>query len=243
MSTATRPAGPTTALAALTAALPTVLEALPLGRPVQAGAPAGPGVPLPEGAAAVVTGFRGTRGGTAVVVVGADLQAAVAAAEGIDLAAAVGPAIDAVAQAAGPAVADTAQVVPGAQALTSLPAGAAVVPLLDDSGAVLAVVALALDERAGATGAVPAPRAAGGGALNLLRDVEMAVTVELGRTRMTVKDLLSLTPGTVVELDRAAGAPADLLVNGRLIARGEVVVVDEDYGIRIVEIVSGEGTT
>jgi flagellar motor switch protein FliN/FliY len=77
-----------------------------------------------------------------------------------------------------------------------------------------------------------------GGGLDLLRDVAMEVTVELGRTRMTVRELLSLTPGAVVELDRAAGSPADLLVNGTLIARGEIVVVDEDFGIRITEIVA-----
>jgi flagellar motor switch protein FliN/FliY len=76
------------------------------------------------------------------------------------------------------------------------------------------------------------------GGLDLLRDVSMEVTVELGRTRMTVRELLSLSPGAVVELDRAAGSPADLLVNGTLIARGEVVVVDEDFGIRITEILA-----
>jgi flagellar motor switch protein FliN/FliY len=65
----------------------------------------------------------------------------------------------------------------------------------------------------------------------------MEVTAVLGHTRMTVRELLSLTPGSVVELDRAAGSPADLLVNGTLIARGEVVVVDEEYGIRITELV------
>lgn len=74
--------------------------------------------------------------------------------------------------------------------------------------------------------------------LELLHNVEMAVTAELGRTRMTVRDLLSLMPGTVVELDSAAGSPVDLLVNGTLIARGEVVVVDEEFGVRITEIVS-----
>lgn len=74
--------------------------------------------------------------------------------------------------------------------------------------------------------------------LEMLRDVEMEVTVEIGRTRMTVRELLELTPGQVVELDRAAGSPADLLVNGTLLARGEIVVVDEDFGIRITEIVS-----
>lgn len=74
-------------------------------------------------------------------------------------------------------------------------------------------------------------------ALRLLHNVEMSVTVELGRTRMTVRNVLGLTPGSVVELDRAAGSPVDLLVNGTLIARGEVVVIDEEYGVRISEIV------
>jgi flagellar motor switch protein FliN/FliY len=82
----------------------------------------------------------------------------------------------------------------------------------------------------------PALTLPGHGGLDLLRDVSMEVTVELGRTRMTVRELLSLSPGAVVELDRAAGSPADLLVNGTLIARGEIVVVDEDFGIRITEI-------
>ena len=76
------------------------------------------------------------------------------------------------------------------------------------------------------------------GALDLLGDVEMGVTAELGRTRMTVRDLLNLSPGAVVELDRVAGSPVDLLVNGTLIARGEVVVVDDEFGVRISEIIS-----
>ncbi|MBS42796.1 MAG: flagellar motor switch protein FliN [Nocardioides sp.] len=73
--------------------------------------------------------------------------------------------------------------------------------------------------------------------IEMLHGVEMEVTVELGRTRMPVRDLLALAPGAVLTLDRAAGSPADLLVNGRLIARGEVVVVDEDFGLRITEII------
>lgn len=81
---------------------------------------------------------------------------------------------------------------------------------------------------------------AGGRGIEMLHGVEMEVTVELGRTRMPVRDLLALAPGAVLELDRAAGSPADLLVNGRLIARGEVVVVDEDFGLRVTEIISDE---
>ena len=79
--------------------------------------------------------------------------------------------------------------------------------------------------------------------IELLHGVDMEVTVELGRTRLAVRDLLALAPGAVVELDRAAGAPADLLVNGRLIARGEVVVVDEDFGLRITEIVESRAAS
>lgn len=75
--------------------------------------------------------------------------------------------------------------------------------------------------------------------LDLLHDVDMEVTVELGRTTMPIRDLLALQPGMVVEIDRAAGGPIDVLVNGRLIACGEVVVIDEEFGIRITEIVSG----
>ena len=74
--------------------------------------------------------------------------------------------------------------------------------------------------------------------LDQLAHVEMEVTVEIGRTRMTIGELLSLIPGQVIELDRAAGTPADLFVNGTLLARGEVVVVDEDFGLRVSEIVS-----
>ena len=74
--------------------------------------------------------------------------------------------------------------------------------------------------------------------VELLHGVSMEVTVELGRTRLSVRELLALTPGDVLELDRAAGSPADLLVNGRLIARGEVVVVDEDFALRVTEIVA-----
>lgn len=74
--------------------------------------------------------------------------------------------------------------------------------------------------------------------IDLLRDVMMGVSVELGRTRMSVQDILGLTPGAIIELDRAAGAPVDVLVNGKLIAHGEVVVLDEEFAVRISEVVS-----
>jgi flagellar motor switch protein FliN/FliY len=77
----------------------------------------------------------------------------------------------------------------------------------------------------------------------LLAEVEMGVTAELGRTEMTVRDLLSLTPGAVIDLDRTAGAPVDVLVNGTPIARGEVVVIDEQFGIRVSEILTNPATS
>lgn len=76
--------------------------------------------------------------------------------------------------------------------------------------------------------------------LGLLGDVPLLVTAELGRTTMHMRELLSLAPGSIVELDRLAGSPIDVLVNGKTVARGEVVVVDEEFGIRIVEIVDPE---
>jgi len=88
----------------------------------------------------------------------------------------------------------------------------------------------------------PLPEQMGGGpaqrGLDLIMDVQMRVTVELGRSTMTVEDVLSLGPGSVVELNKLAGEPVDILVNSRLIARGEVVVVDENFGVRVTEIVS-----
>ena len=77
--------------------------------------------------------------------------------------------------------------------------------------------------------------------LGLLRDVEMQVTVELGRTKMAIGSILSLLPGDVVELDRSANAPVDVLINGTLLAHGEVVLVDDEFGVRITEVVEPEG--
>lgn len=72
--------------------------------------------------------------------------------------------------------------------------------------------------------------------LQRIAGVEMDLTVEVGRTRMAVRDVLDLEPGRIVELDRSAGAPADVLLNGRVIAHGEIVVVDQDYAVRITRI-------
>ncbi|MDW8207175.1 MAG: flagellar motor switch protein FliN [Chloroherpetonaceae bacterium] len=74
--------------------------------------------------------------------------------------------------------------------------------------------------------------------LDLILDIPLEVTVELGRVQMLIRDVLELSSGSIVELDRVAGEPVDLLVNGRLMARGEVVVIEDNFGIRITEIIS-----
>ncbi len=85
------------------------------------------------------------------------------------------------------------------------------------------------------------PQAASGGGemnLNLILDVAVTLALEVGRARMPVRELLQLAPGSIVELDRLAGEPLDVLVNGVRIARGEVVVVNEKFGIRLTDVVS-----
>jgi flagellar motor switch protein FliN len=74
--------------------------------------------------------------------------------------------------------------------------------------------------------------------IDLILDVQLRVTVELGRKLMSVRDILALGPGSVVELDKVAGEPVDVLVNDRLIATGEVVVADDNFGVRITDIVN-----
>ncbi|KJD46938.1 flagellar motor switch phosphatase FliY [Paenibacillus terrae] len=74
--------------------------------------------------------------------------------------------------------------------------------------------------------------------LNLLMDIPLRVTVELGRTQKQIKDILELSQGSIIELDKLAGEPVDILVNNKLIAKGEVVVIDENFGVRVTDIVS-----
>lgn len=217
---------------------------------------------LTTGDRAVSLHLRGAATGTLVVVVSAALAAALE--EGPlghqELVAALGPAL----ADAGTALEQYCAAPLQLEAAYEVEAGVALAGLADDrlsatvtlraEGQHVATLALLVDPPAPA--AIPQPRGTVGAAahdfqplngtsstqrasrpLDLLHDVEMGLTAELGRTRMTVRDLLSLTPGAVVELDRAAGSPVDVLVNGTLIARGEVVVVDEEFAIRISEIV------
>jgi len=82
----------------------------------------------------------------------------------------------------------------------------------------------------------------GAGNLGLILGVQLEMTVEMGKSRMPVKDILEIRQGSVIELDRQAGDPVDVIVNGQLIARGDVVVIDDNFGVRITEIVSNRET-
>ena len=227
------------ALAAATAGA----AVLPAAEPIRAGDPRPGDVSVVEPfAGAVVADLEAPASGRIAVLVGPDLVAALAGSPlgGLDLAAALQPTLDKVAEALDTRVGAARQVdlglVVGDIGLPfvtvplegSAPAGAILLP----HSALAARTAPGFDDAP-----VPAPHDHRRG-IEMLHGVDMEVTVEIGRTRMTVRELLDLSPGAVLELDRAAGSPADLLVNGRLIARGEVVVIDEDFGLRITEIVT-----
>ena len=193
-------------------------------------------VPLPPQAASAVTaGLSGEVTGDVVLILSADVVEALnnSPVGKMDVAAALRPALEAAAATLGRVRVASERLEEPVAALDGL----------RDKGMFVAVPLLADGEHQ-ATFALQVTLPTAGrvgvqrGSLDLLRHVAMEVTVEIGRTRMTVQELLSLHPGEVVELDRAASAPADLLVNGTLIARGEVVVVDEDFGLRISEIVT-----
>lgn len=72
--------------------------------------------------------------------------------------------------------------------------------------------------------------------LDLIRDIEVTLRVELGRTDMLIEEVMALSPGQVIELDKLAGEPLDILINNKLLAKGEVVVVDDNFGVRITSI-------
>ena len=95
--------------------------------------------------------------------------------------------------------------------------------------------------RRSAPGAPARARRPGPATLERLHDVPVELAVEIGRTRMTIGETLALGPGSIVTLNRLAGEPVDLLVNGKPIARGEVVVIDEEFGLRVTEVVSDAG--
>jgi len=74
--------------------------------------------------------------------------------------------------------------------------------------------------------------------IGIIKDVPLEVTVELGRTKKLISDVLDFAPGTIIELDKIAGEPIDVLVNGKFVAKGEVVVIEESFGVRVTEIIN-----
>jgi flagellar motor switch protein FliN len=248
---------------ALQAAL-AALAALPIADPLEVGDRITDPSALTFDGVAVTARFTGGSNGEVLVAVERPVSEALqnSALGALDLTAALGPALEAAAATVGTVTVGPGQVLdvqPALDALLTKP-NAAVIPLLHE-GNVRAVVGISIADTqetntvhtlpqypsaAEVRGAPTAATALGAQqirrGLDLLRDVHMEVTAQIGATRMTVNELLSLTDGAVVELDRAAGAPADLLVNGHLIARGEVVVIDENFGLRITEIVVGDET-
>jgi flagellar motor switch protein FliN/FliY len=258
--------GPDLALAAASAAAAVLPSVEPL---VAAGAQPGNEHVTASFSGAAIVELDGPRGGRIAILVGDELTGALASSpiDGLDLAAAAQPALDAAAAVLGTS-ARAARTVGLDLVLSDIGEPFTVVPLIGSgiAASVLIQDQLLADapEPPAVTPEVSTPRTAPEPAataaaqpsvpaapqpstgtvtplprrgIEMLHGVDMEVTVELGRTRMTVRDLLALTPGAVLELDRAAGSPADLLVNGRLIARGEVVVVDEDFGLRVTEII------
>lgn len=225
---------------------------LPSAEPLTPGSPlaGGEGVAEPF-AGAVIADFEGDyAGGRVAVLVGDDLVAALAASPlgGLDLAAALQPTLDAFAEGLGARVGAARQIDPGL-VVGDIGFPFITIPLsgTETAAAILVPEATLLDAAFSApketevvqpAPAAAAPRPTQRRGIEMLHGVDMEVTVEIGRARMTVRELLDMAPGAVLELDRAAGSPADLLVNGRLIARGEVVVIDEDYGLRITEILN-----
>ncbi len=233
--------------AALSTAAAAAAEVLPAVSPLTPGNPEPGNLGSAAGfAGAAIASFEGIVPGAVAVLVGPDLVQALESSPlgSLDLAAAAQPALDAAAAALGAKV-GAARTVPLELAINDLGYPFTIVPLVGSGGSAALLVndtALAATAHAapasttGQSAFTPAAPASARG-LEMLHGVIMDVTVELGRARMSVRELLALNPGTVLELDRAAGSPADLLVNGRLIARGEVVVVDEDFGLRVTEIV------
>jgi flagellar motor switch protein FliN/FliY len=94
------------------------------------------------------------------------------------------------------------------------------------------------EEGQAAVASAPAPGGGEGTNLELILDVPLSVTVELGRVKMPVRDLLALASGSVIELNKLAGEPLDVLINGRPVAHGEAVMINEKFGVRLTEIVS-----
>lgn len=199
---------------------------LPFGYPVIPSPSTDPGA---SGSAVAVT-FTGMPGARIVLQVAnpSELQ------DGSDtepLADRLHPVLEAAVAVLGPGALGDVEVVNAQEAFTA--AGAQVFDLVSADGTVVARTAVRIDDQTGTAPASSPQR------LSRIAGVEMDLVVEIGRTRMPVRDVLSLEPGRVVELDRAAGSPADIKLNGRLIGHGTVVVADGDFAVRVERILDG----
>lgn len=168
-----------------------------------------------------------------VLTAGADLLGTTT--QGLRVEDVLSPALAAAAGALGNGVLSAVEVTTSALAAGS---DADVYALTDAAGTAVAWFVIRT-RPAGASDALDTDELAGN--LKRISNVEMSLTVEIGRTRMSVREVLGLEPGNVVELDRSAGAPADILLNGRKIALGEIVVVDQDYAVRVTKILDPSG--
>ncbi|MDL9977865.1 FliM/FliN family flagellar motor switch protein [Microbacterium sp. ASV49] len=206
-----------------TAIAATIAARLPLGFPV---------IPAPStdpGAAgeAVAVAFTGTPGATIAIQV-ADPDALEDGSADAPLEDRLHPVFEAAVAVLGVGTLGDGVRVSAVESFTA--PGTQVFDLVSEDGTVVARAAVRIDDERVA-GASAAP-----GRFSRIAGVEMEVVVEIGRTRMPVRDVLSLEPGRVVELDRAAGSPADIKLNGRLIGHGTVVVADGDFAVRVERI-------
>lgn len=209
-----------------TAVAAAIAGKLPFGYPVIPTPSTDPGA---TGDAVAVT-FTGTPGARLAIQIAnpAHLEDGSAAAE---LADRLHPVFEAAAAVLGTGSLGDGEQVSAAELFTA--PGTQVFDLVDADGTIAARASVRIDgDRAGTASGGPQR-------LRRIAGVEMELVVEIGRTRMPVRDVLSLEPGHVVELDRAAGSPADIKLNGRLIGHGTVVVADGDFAIRVERILDG----
>ncbi|WP_435745167.1 FliM/FliN family flagellar motor switch protein [Microbacterium sp. PMB16] len=199
---------------------------LPFGYPVIPTPSSDPGA---TGEAVAVT-FTGTPGARIAIQV-ADPAQLEDGSKSAELADRLHPVFEVAAIVLGTGTLGDGEQVSAAEVFTA--SGTQVFDLVDAAGAIVARASVRIDgDRAAAASTGPQR-------LSRIAGVEMELVVEIGRTRMPVRDVLSLEPGHVVELDRAAGSPADIKLNGRLIGHGTVVVADGDFAIRVERILDG----
>jgi flagellar motor switch protein FliN/FliY len=192
--------------------------------------------PVPEGAIAVAATFVGARSADLLLVLvdGASLVEAAGGEGRVTATDVLRPALEAAAGPLGAGVVTEPREVPAAGALDGTTPDGRYLLRAGDRIVGWFVITIRSQSPAAAPNGVEHR-------LGRISNVAMDLAVQLGRVRMSVREVLSLEPGTVIELDRSVGSPADVLLNGRLIAHGEIVVVDQDYAVRITRILDTDG--